>query len=170
MGYCWFNIRLYLHIYLYILYNLGLKKIAKIIKIVVYVYGSLVTQSCPTLCNPMGSSLPGFSAHKISQARILEWVAIPFSRKYSQCRDRSQAFCIADRFFTVCHQGSPHGSQRSTLHCERDQEGFMEMEFELNFEGWIGGKMGKEGYQYYSLSCNRMPLEKETATHSSIIA
>ena len=37
-------------------------------------------QSCPTLCNPMNFSLPGSSAHDIFQARILEWVAVPFSR------------------------------------------------------------------------------------------
>ena len=40
----------------------------------------LVTQSCPTLCDPMDCSLPGSSVHGIRQARILEWVAIPFSR------------------------------------------------------------------------------------------
>ena len=40
---------------------------------------SEVTQSCPTLCNPMECSLPGFSIHGISQARVLEWVAIAFS-------------------------------------------------------------------------------------------
>ena len=36
-------------------------------------------QSCPTLCNPMDCSLPGFSVHGILQARTLEWVAIFFS-------------------------------------------------------------------------------------------
>ena len=40
----------------------------------------LVAQSCPTLCNPMDYSLPGFSVHGILQARILECVANPFSR------------------------------------------------------------------------------------------
>ena len=39
----------------------------------------LVTQSCPTLCDPMTCSPPGSSVHGILQARILEWVAIPFS-------------------------------------------------------------------------------------------
>ena len=38
------------------------------------------TQSCPTLCNPMDCSPPGSSVHGILQAKILEWVAIPFSR------------------------------------------------------------------------------------------
>ena len=41
---------------------------------------SEVTQSCPTLCNPVGCSPPGSSVHGILQARILEWVAISFSR------------------------------------------------------------------------------------------
>ena len=40
----------------------------------------LVTQSCLTLCNPMDYSLPGSSVHGIFQARVLEWVAISFSR------------------------------------------------------------------------------------------
>ena len=44
---------------------------------------SEVTQSCPTLCDPMGYSLPGSSLHGILQARILEWVAISFSREPS---------------------------------------------------------------------------------------
>ena len=39
-----------------------------------------VAQSCPTLCNPMDCSLPGFSVHGIFQARVLQWVAISFSR------------------------------------------------------------------------------------------
>ena len=38
-----------------------------------------VTQSCPTLCDPMDCSLPGSSVHGIFQARILEWVAISYS-------------------------------------------------------------------------------------------
>ena len=37
-------------------------------------------QSCPTFCNPMDSSLPGSSVQEILQARILEWVDMPFSR------------------------------------------------------------------------------------------
>ena len=40
---------------------------------------SSVAQSCPTLCNPVDCSLPGFSVHGILQARILEWVTISFS-------------------------------------------------------------------------------------------
>ena len=40
----------------------------------------LVAQSCPALCDPMDYSLPGFALHGILQARVLEWVAILFSR------------------------------------------------------------------------------------------
>ena len=48
---------------------------------------SEVTQSCPTLCDLIDCSLTGFSIHGIFQARILEWVAISFSRRSSQPRD-----------------------------------------------------------------------------------
>ena len=44
---------------------------------------SVVTQSCPTLCNPMDYSPPGSSVHGVLQPRILEWIAIPFFRKSS---------------------------------------------------------------------------------------
>ena len=46
-----------------------------------------VAQLCLTLCDPMDCSLPGSSIHGIFQARILEWVAISFSRGSSQPRD-----------------------------------------------------------------------------------
>ena len=52
-------------------------------------------QSCPALCNPMDHSPPGSSVHRISQARILELDAIPFSR------DQTQVSCIVGRFFTL---------------------------------------------------------------------
>ena len=49
----------------------------------------------------MDCSLPGSSVHGIFQARILEWVAFPFSRRSSQLRDWTQVSCIEGRFFTV---------------------------------------------------------------------
>ena len=58
-------------------------------------------QSCPTLCNPMECSPPVSSVHGISQGRILEWVAISFSRISSRPRDQTQVSCIADGFFTT---------------------------------------------------------------------
>ena len=54
-----------------------------------------------TLCNPMDCSPPGSSAHGISQARILAWLSIPFSRGSSPPRDQTQVSCIAGRFFTI---------------------------------------------------------------------
>ena len=52
----------------------------------------LVAQSCPTLCNPRDYSPPSSSVYGILQARILEWVAIPFSRGSSQPRDQTWVF------------------------------------------------------------------------------
>ena len=54
-----------------------------------------VAQSCLTLCNPMD-----YTIHGILQAKILEWVAFPFSRGFSQPRDRNQVSGIAGGFFT----------------------------------------------------------------------
>ena len=54
-----------------------------------------VPQLCLTLCDPMG-----YIVHGILQARILEWVAFPFSRGFSQPRDRTQVSLIAGGFFT----------------------------------------------------------------------
>ena len=67
-----------------------------------------VTQSCPTLCDPMDYSPPGSSVHGILQARILEWVAIPFSRGSFRPRDQSRVYCIAGRFFTIWATGKAH--------------------------------------------------------------
>ena len=58
----------------------------------------LVAQLCPTLCDPMNCSPPGFSVHGILQAKILEWVAIPFSRGSSL---PILVTYIEGRFFTI---------------------------------------------------------------------
>ena len=62
---------------------------------------SEVAQSCPTLCDRMDYSLPGSSLHGILQARVLEWVAISFSRGSSQPRDRTPVSCIPGRRFNL---------------------------------------------------------------------
>ena len=59
----------------------------------------LVTPSYLTPCDPMDCSPPGSSVHGILQARTLEWVAIPFSRRWP--RDRTQVSCTAGRIFTI---------------------------------------------------------------------
>ena len=60
---------------------------------------SAVAQLCPTLCDPMDCSLSGSFVHGVFQARVLEWIAISFSRGSSQSRNRTRR--IAGRCFTV---------------------------------------------------------------------
>ena len=64
-----------------------------------------VAKSCLTLCSRL--NLPGFSVHGISQARILEWDAIPFSRGFSWPRDGTMPPALAGRFFTTEPPGRP---------------------------------------------------------------
>ena len=61
----------------------------------------LATQSCLTLCDSMDCCPPGSSIHGILQARILEWVALPFSRESSQPGNQTQVSHIACRFFIL---------------------------------------------------------------------
>ena len=61
----------------------------------------LVTQSCPTLCDPMDCIPPGSSVHVILQARKPEQVAFPFSRESSWPWGWTWVSCIAGRFFTI---------------------------------------------------------------------
>ena len=61
----------------------------------------LVTESCRVLCDCMDCSTQGSSVHGILQARIPEWVAIPFSGGSSSPRDLTQVSCIAGTFFTI---------------------------------------------------------------------
>ena len=63
--------------------------------------GGLVTQSCRTLCNPMDCSSTGSSVPWILKTRILEGVAIPFSRGSSQPKDWTYISCISRQFFTT---------------------------------------------------------------------
>ena len=64
-------------------------------------YKMLVTQSYPTLFNPMDYRPPGSSAHGILQARILEWAAISSFRESSLPSYWTQVSCIAGRFSTI---------------------------------------------------------------------
>ena len=66
-----------------------------------------VAQLCPTLCDPMDSSLPGSSVHEVLQARILEWVAIPFSSRVfpTQGMNLGLLHCRQILYY-LSHQGS----------------------------------------------------------------
>ena len=88
-----------------------------------------ITQLCLTLCDLMDCSPPGSSVHGIFPARILEWVAIPFSRGSSWPRDGtriSHISCIAGRFFTIylSHQGRETFSGRhfQQMLCKSDRK------------------------------------------------
>ena len=69
---------------------------------------SEVTQSCPTLCDPMACSLPHSPFHGIFQSRVLEWVAISFSRGSSRPKEwnLSLPHC-RQALYHLSHQGSP---------------------------------------------------------------
>ena len=69
-----------------------------------------VTQSCPTRCDTMDYSPPGSSVHEISQARILERVAMPFSRGSTQGLNPGLLHC-RQILYRLSHQGSP-GTRR----------------------------------------------------------
>ena len=87
----------------------------------------LVAQSCPTLCDLMDCSLPGSSVHGIFQAWILDWVAISYSRGYSQLRDQiaiSCISCIGRRILYHCATSEAHVQltyssvlSRYSVHC-----------------------------------------------------
>ena len=61
----------------------------------------LVAKLCPTLCDSVNCSLPSSYVHLILQARILDWLANPFSRGSSRPRNWTQVSCIAGKFFTI---------------------------------------------------------------------
>ena len=69
-----------------------------------------VAQLCLTLCDPMDCTVQG-----ILQARLLEWVAFPFSRGSSQLRNRTQVSCIAGEFLPAEPQGKPKNTGVGSL-------------------------------------------------------
>ena len=78
-------------------------------------------QLCPTLCNPMHYSLPGSSVHGILQARILEWVAVPFSGDLPDPGIKPVSLkspALAGRFFTTSATWEAH--QWCTLHQQQE--------------------------------------------------
>ena len=67
-----------------------------------------VCVSCSVVSNSLRPhGLPGSPVHGILQARILEWVSVPFSRGSSWLRDQTQVSCIAHRVFTTAPRGKP---------------------------------------------------------------
>ena len=66
-----------------------------------------VSQSCQILCNSMDCNWPGSSVHRILQARILEWVAIVFSKGSSPPRDVPGSPDCRQFLYHLSHQGTP---------------------------------------------------------------
>ena len=67
----------------------------------------MCAQSCPTLCDSMDCSPPGSFIHGILQVSILEWVAIPSSKRSSQLRDRTHVSYVAGVYITADPPGKP---------------------------------------------------------------
>ena len=84
----------------------------------------------------MDCSPPGSSVHGISQARILEWVAMPSSRGSSQLSDRTEVSCIAGKFFTnwATREAQINHTLINLVLCD-------------DLEGWEGGSRGRR-YMY----------------------
>ena len=125
-----------------------------------------VAQSCLTLCDPMDCSLPGFSVHRIFQARVLEWVAISFSRGSSWPRDRTQVSCITGRRFnlwaTCVRWVQLYGSLNALWHCFS-----LELEWKLTFSSPVAtaefskfaGILSAALSQHHLLGFEKAPLE-----------
>ena len=96
---------------------------------------SEVIQLCLTLCDSMDCSLPGSSIHGILQERILEWLAIAFSRESSQPRDRTWVSHIAGRHFTL--MASKMAESQGLQADSRARKG-KKMDFSLEFNLYFG--------------------------------
>ena len=131
----------------------------------------LVAQSCLTLCDPMDCSPPGFSVRGISQARILEWVAISFSRESSPPRDcidrwiqpkyRTHVSCIDSVFLTT-------ETPQKTTACVADQ---IILKYYLS-KVWSCpvAQTAKNLPAMQDPWVRKIPQRREWATHSSILA
>ena len=104
---------------------------------------SEVAQSCPALCNPMDYSLPGSSVHGIFQARVLEQVAISFSKGSSQPRDQTRVSRIVGRCFTVWAM-----REAQVYKCLQKKGG------ERSQRDWMQWPLGQvESYVFFQVSC-----------------
>ena len=109
---------------------------------------TLITQSCPILWDTMDYSPLGSSVHGLLQAKILEWVAISFSRGSSQVRDREWFSCTAGRLFTHWAIRDAHDQPRQHIKKQRHyfankgpfSQSYGYLFFYLGFPGGLDGK------------------------------
>ena len=90
----------------------------------------LVVQLCPTLCDPMDCSLPGSSVCRILQARILEWVAVPFPEDLPDPEIEPD---IAGRFFTIWATRKKNSLSEHVLVWNKKESNFYSM---VHFYQW----------------------------------
>ena len=100
-----------------------------------------VAQSCPTLCDPMN-----YIVHRILQARILEWVAFPFSRGSSHPRDGIQVSRIAGGFFSSWATGEAPSQQKTVASQEEQAPQWMILVLSFFFFVSIYGKTLEFGF------------------------
>ena len=115
-----------------------------------YTYGLLwkcksVRCSVMSLCNPMDCILPASSVHGILQARMLEWVAISFSRGSFQPRDQTQVSCITGRFFTTwaTREATVYYRERIQIKISQGKK----------YLGWISGGFHTHNFVRQSSPC-----------------
>ena len=112
-----------------------------------------VAQSCPTLCDPVDCNLLGFSVHGILQARILEWIAISFSRGSSRPRDRTRVSRIEGRCFNLWATREARGAQQMLLECLKNRTQIWENQNSHDLK--LLGFVCQVTSDTHSLSCNQ---------------
>ena len=120
----------------------------------------LVAQSCPTLFSPMDCSPPGFSVHAVSQARVLERVAIPFSRGV-----------FPDSYVgkeSACHAGDP-GSIPGSGRSPGEGTGYPLQYSWASLVAQLVKNLPAMQETWFRSLCREDPLEKGKATHSSLL-
>ena len=88
-----------------------------------------------------------YTVHEILQARILEWVAFPFSKGSSQPRDQTQVSCIAGEFFTswTTKEARPKGNELWIFIGRTDAEAEAPIFWPSNAKSWLIGKDSDAG-------------------------
>ena len=137
----------------------------------VYCAGSVVW-----LCDPVDPSPPGSSVHGIFQARVLEWVALPFSRASSQPRDWTHISCISWHWQTdslpLYHLGSPSVYHSESAEVQKFAKQMLCGPVQANRASLVAQIVKKLPSVWETQLCSLDrgdPLEKGMTTHASIL-
>ena len=107
-----------------------------------------IAQSCLTLRNSMNCTPPGSSMHGILQARILEWVTIPFSRGSPRRRNQTRVSYIAGRFFIT---EPPKHKCNLVLYFSKDLVNYVPAAANIGLPRWLNSKESKYNAGHMSL-------------------